>query len=198
MFPNSTWGKHYAVSAFIDRPGLASVVRIMAQDANTHLQFDPPTVQAAGPPLGAGQFLEFSTTENFVVSADQPILVAQFMYGEGTDSSAGDPAMVYEVPVEQYREDYTFLAPDTFTYSFVNIVSESGAPPMLDGATVTATPVAIGNSGLSVWATAITPGVHQVTTASTENFCGIKVYGTAQFTAYAYPGGLDLQVIVPQ
>lgn len=45
------------------------------------------------------------------------ILVAQFMYGGGADTDEGDPAMVYEVPVEQYRREYTFLAPATYAHT---------------------------------------------------------------------------------
>jgi hypothetical protein len=197
LFPDSAWGKRYAVSAFIDRPMIPSVVRIIARDDATRLTFDPPAVHPSGNTLGAHQVLQFETTSHFVVTSDKPVLVAQFMYGGGLQGGDGDPAMVYEVPTEQYRTQYTFLAPDTFSHSYINVVSASSRPPMLDQAPITAPAQPIGSSGLSAWTLEIQPGVHQITSVSSEEAFGIKVYGTAPFTGYAYPGGLDLQIIAP-
>jgi hypothetical protein len=101
------------------------------------------------------------------------------------------------VPVEQYRGEYTFLAPDTYTHTFVNVVGPNGATPTLDGMPVTATPATMGGSGLSVWSLPISPGVHRLGLPASGVAYGLKVYGTAVFTSYAYAGGLDLQVIAP-
>ncbi|MEI8254506.1 MAG: IgGFc-binding protein, partial [Deltaproteobacteria bacterium] len=163
LFPDATWGRRYAITAFRDRATTPSLVRILAQRDATHLTFDPPP---ATPPatttLGAHQFVEFALSDDTVVSADQPILVAQFMYGDGATGGEGDPAMVYEAPVEQYRNDYTFLAPDTYTHSFANVVGPNNTPPTLDGSVVTGTPRVIGASGLTAWSVPLTPGVHHL------------------------------------
>jgi hypothetical protein len=154
----------------------------------------------ASPPgltLAAGQFVEYTANADTVVTADQPILVAQYMYGQGGETAESDPAMVFEVPVEQYRAEYTFLAPDTYTHTFANIVGPNGAAPTLDGMPVTASATTMGGSGLSVWSLPITPGVHRLGLPASGVAYGLKVYGTAVFTSYAYAGGLDLQVIAP-
>jgi hypothetical protein len=197
LFPDNVWGREYAVTSFIDRPSTPSVVRIMALQANTQLTFDPPSAAPSTTNLGARQFVEFPMMNDFVVRANQPILVAQFMPGEGQDSDTGDPAMVFEVPTEQYRAQYTFLTPETFTHSFVNIVGPMGSPPTLDGAVVAVSPRAIGGSGRVVWSLEVMPGVHTLGLAGGSVAYGLKVYGTATYTGYAYPGGLDLQVITP-
>jgi hypothetical protein len=193
MIPTEAWGHRYAVTQFIDRPGLASAVRILAEHANTMLTFDPADVQAPTT-LHAGQVLDIATNEDFVVTASEPISVVQGMYG-GDTAQQGDPSLVLEVPTDQYRQDYTFLAPDTYTRSFVNIVGPSGMPPTFDGATVSAMESAIGGSGLSVWALEIMPGAHTI--RSNGQAYGVKVYAVARYTSYAYPGGLDLHFISP-
>jgi hypothetical protein len=171
----------------------------MALEGNTQLTFDPPTAVPMGTSttLAGRQFIEFQTTSDFVVTGSQPILVVQFMLGEGQDTDEGDPAMVYEVPIEQYRTQYTFLTPVSFTHSFVNIVGPTGVPPTLDGTVVSAMPRTIGSSGLAVWAVEVMPGVHTLGVSGSSMPYGVKVYGTALFTGYAYPGGLDLTVITP-
>ena len=42
-----------------------------------------------------------------------------------SSSSMGDPSQLLVVPTAQYRNDYVFLAPDTYRYDFITIVSES-------------------------------------------------------------------------
>lgn len=197
LFPNVTWGRRYAITMFRDRATQPTRVRIIAQRAATHLTFDPMPAAVTTTTLAAGQFVEFDAMADTVVTADQPILVAKYMFGGGAETAESDPAMVFEVPVEQYRAEYTFLAPDTYTHTFVNIVGPNGAPPSLDAAPVTATATPIGASGLSSWTVMITPGVHRLGTAGGGVAYGLQVYGTAVFTSYAYAGGLDLQIIAP-
>jgi hypothetical protein len=199
LFPDSTWGRRVVVTPFGDRPAVPSVVRILALQDGTTLAFDPPSVAPTTTVLSARKFVQFETNASFVVTANRPILVAQFMYGGGTDTDEGDPAMVYEVPVEQYRREYTFLTPATYTHNYANIVGPRGAPPWIDGAAVTAYERPVGQSGLSAWTVELPAGVHRLgsSTANGSLTYGIKVYGTATFTSYAYPGGLDLEVIEP-
>jgi hypothetical protein len=199
--PDETWGRRVAVTQFALHLPLPMVVRIAAQRDETHVDFDPPSVHE--PVTLAGRaYLEFQTTRDFVVTSSAPVLVATFMENDGAplDVTVGDPAMVFEVPVEQYRRDYAFLVPSTFERNFVNIVGPTNAPPMLDGAPPRADPRPVGVQGpqaLSVWSVPLGPGIHWVgTPAGTERYA-IKVYGGAWSTSYAYPGGMDLQVLPP-
>ena len=119
------------------------------------------------------------------------------MVGEnfsGTSVGAGDPALSIAIPKEQYRVAYTFLAPSTYTYNFVNVVSEAGANVTIDGVTIPSSEFfPIGGTGLSVARHQITGGAHSM--SGDKNF-GIVVYGYGEYTSYMYPGGLNLETVV--
>ncbi len=214
MFPTTTWGRTYAVSQFRDRSSTeSSLIRVIAQRDGVTLTFDGITAPAAcGRTLNQGQFCEFESAGNFKVSGSEPILVVEFMRGLGPNPMCqigidgtvpmspmcvGDPAMVLTVPVDQYRGDYNFLIPSTYQRNYVNVTAAPGAMIMLDGRAISGTAVPTGN-GLVTYFLDITPGSHSIRSANpvVERF-GIKVYGVASYTSYAYPGGLDLAPISP-
>jgi len=195
LLPNETWGREYVVSALRDRGATtASPVRIVSRvDGNT-LTFDPPEVHA-GVTLGAGQVLDLSTSRHFVVRGTGPLLPVQFMSGQGYDRRlAGDPAMVMEVPVEQYRTSYDFTVPSTYVSNFINVVTTAGGALEMDGQALRGSSSDVG--GFTVYTLPIAPGDHHLQSPSGQGI-GLKVYGVAPYTSYMYPGGLDLRRITP-
>jgi hypothetical protein len=135
--------------------------------------------------------------KDFVVKGSGKLLVVQYMLGgdyvdpanSGTPNSKGDPSMSIGIPSEQYRSTYTFLAPETYTNNFVNIVLPQGASVMLDGAPVSGSFTPIGSSGYGVLRKTIAGGAHSM---SSDTHFGIVVYGYGAYTSYMYPGGLNL------
>jgi hypothetical protein len=105
----------------------------------------------------------------------------------------GDPAMVTEVPVEQFRTAYDFLVPETYVRNFVNVVMRDGVQVTLDGMPLSGTSDAAG-TGYHVFFVPVSAGAHHIETTASDGF-GIKVYGVAPYTSYMYPGGLDLMRI---
>lgn len=218
LLPAATWGRRYAVTALRDRmnePREPSVVRVLSQADGNRLRFDgiaaPPACDIA---LGRGAFCEFSTSDNFVVTGERPILVTQFMVGLGEapicatipgmlppdrDECVGDPAMVTEVPVEQFRNRYDLLIPSTYRLNYVNVTTPVGAEVTLDGDALDAAhvrgPFPVG-AELEVRVVQVSAGAHTMATRDGRPF-GAKVYGVAAYTSYMYPGGLDLRPINP-
>ncbi len=218
LLPSATWGRRYAVTFLRERvadPQESSVVRIMSQADGNHLTFEgidaPATCTGV---LNRGEFCEFSTNQNFVVSGERPILVTQFMIGQGTsplcstmigvpppdrDECVGDPAMVLEVPVEQFRNRYDVLIPSTYRLNYVNVTTPTGAEVTLDGAPLDPAdvrgPYPVG-TGLEVRVVHVDAGAHTLATSDGRPF-GAKVYGVAAYTSYMYPGGLNLAPINP-
>ncbi|MBL8602290.1 MAG: IgGFc-binding protein [Myxococcales bacterium] len=197
LFPNETWGRDYFVSGLRDRGTTQSVIRIISQAANNTLTFDPPSVRAPAT-LGQGQVLEFATSDHFRVQGTQAFLVSQYMIGQGPatlgGSGAGDPAMVFEVPVQQYRTSYDFLVPSTYQSNFINVVAPMGTTLTMDDQPFRGSMSVV--SGYSIYTLPIQPGAHRIRAGGNQAF-GIKVYGIASYTSYMYPGGLDLQLITP-
>ncbi len=108
--------------------------------------------------------------------------------------AAGDPDFVFEVPTPQYRRDYNFVVPSTYTNSYINVVFQTGATLVLDGTTVATAGTAIPGTTWSVLRRSIAAGSHTINTPGSAGF-GLKVFGVALYTSYAYPGGLDLQTL---
>ncbi|MBL8603167.1 MAG: hypothetical protein JNK72_14685 [Myxococcales bacterium] len=197
LLPNETWGREYYVSGLRDRqPNLASVIRVVARTDNNRVTFDPPDV-APERTMFAGDVIEISTTRHFRIRGTGPLLVSQFMAGQGSGltASAGDPAMVLEVPIEQYRSQYDFFVPASYTQNFINVVTPIGSRPEMDGQPLRGSFEEV--AGYRVFTLPIAPGVHRLRAAAPDQAVGLKVYGIAPYTSYMYMGGLDLRMIAP-
>ena len=200
MIPAETLGTDYLVTF---PAALASesphVIRIVPLEAGTSIEFDPPSV-SAGATISPGDppFELAGVMEDFRVSADKPILVAQYMQGQDSvPSGSGDPSMSVAVPSEQFRDSYRFAASTTYDTNFVNVIAPTGATVTLDGDAIPASEFqAIGASGFSVARHELSRSDQFHEISSPQQF-GIVVYGYGRFTSFMYPGGLDLKRLQP-
>jgi hypothetical protein len=197
LLPDETWGRDYVVSALRDRgPGVPYVVRILSRTDDNAITFEPEDVHEPAT-LARGQLLQFQTNRHFRVRGSGAFLVTQFMIGQGPatgGTGAGDPAMVQEVPVPQYRDRYDFYVPSTYPQNFLNVVVPAGVALTLDDQPLRGSMESLG--GFNVLTLPITSGAHRLRSGVGQGV-GIKVYGIAPYTSYMYPGGLDLQLITP-
>ncbi len=200
MFPVETLSTKYLVSAPY-LPGLSGpkqqITRIVATQANTTLNFDPPPQGVVNPVTlnNAGDVYEIAQRpEDFLVTANHKILVAHFMEGQDAGGGSGDPAYTLAVATDQYRTSYVFHAPTNYESNFVNITAPDGVTVTLDGTPVTGfTPV--GATGFSIARVPLSNGANGNHNATSSEPFGISVYGYGQYTSYWYPGGLDLATI---
>ncbi|HEU4611562.1 MAG TPA: IgGFc-binding protein [Kofleriaceae bacterium] len=201
MFPVDTLGTQYVINApaVTSLPnGKVQFVRVIATGANTTLTYDPPQASAPTTIAQPGDFIEIQGNLNsFRITADQKVLVAQYMEGQDAGGGTGDPAMTLAVPVEQFRTEYLFHAPTNYESNYVDVTAPVGATVMLDGAPLVFAPIGTTGYALSrVYPLGAGPnndGNHQI--QGTMAF-GITVYGYGQYTSYWYPGGLDLNTII--
>ncbi len=77
LFPVSAWGKTYIASKLKPRGKEKDVWRVLASTDGTVVQTNPP--QAPIPTLNQGQWFEFESDQDFVIVANKPIQVGQFM-----------------------------------------------------------------------------------------------------------------------
>ncbi len=177
-------------------------VRIVATEPDTTLEWDPPSVRLApGDVLpthidDAGEFITVGYAyfrESVRLKTSHKVLIAEYMVGAQT-AFIGDPAMAVGIPVEQYRNHYSFHAPLSYQTNYVNVVAPLTAQVFLDGSTVPLSGFeAIGESGFGLLRVKLDnsgDGTHRI--EGSKPF-GIEVYGYGQFTSYWYPGGLDLK-----
>jgi hypothetical protein len=226
VLPSEVIGKKYIVVPPTTPSGAAvgHVVRLYGDVDGTHLTYPegkpvgaPDTINAGEvvqiPPI-VGQSACFTLpghcmlADPFIVEADQPFAVASFMVGgtlqmPGTDPTntnvQGDPSMTMEVTPEQFRKDYTFLAPADYLENFADILVPKGAMVVLDGAPLAQAPTPIGSGAwgfIRARLTAGNGGVHTLSTTSASGL-GLQVEGFGYATSYYYPGGLNLNRISP-
>lgn len=218
LFPTQILGNDYVVSY---PAAVASqsphVVRIAAVEKNTKVRFEPALHEAItlGPEdkpfeLRIGDYMrgtgETRGTEmppvDVRVSADKPILIAQYMQGQySVPSGAGDPSMALAVPTAQYRREYTFTASTTYDSNFINVIAPIGTQIMLDGQLLSGEAHDVGETDYQVLRARLPTtgsGVHRI---RADDPFGLVVYGYGRYTSYMYPGGLDLEritVVGPQ
>jgi hypothetical protein len=206
LFPNETLGDHYFVARTMPQhrgTPEPNVVRVLSNRDSNMITFTPANVH---PPvmLDRGEFVEFEHLADFEVQGSGPFAVAQYLVGQDyfEDSDpfgplgVGDPDMVLEVPVAQWRTSYEFLTPDTYTTSFVNVVAQHGASILIDGRDLGTPTAQVGAYDVYRIDLSTSTGAHRIGCINGMTF-SIKVYGFGSYTSYMYPGGLDLAPISP-
>jgi hypothetical protein len=204
LYPVTAWGTEYVCARSMPRGSEMDVWRVLASQPGTVVSLTPSVAEV--PSLDAGEWFEFQTSEDFLLSASNPVLVGQFLAAEHApipdrqpgDAGTGDPAFILAVPTRQLRDTYVFLAPNKYEDDFVSIAAPAGTPVHLDGVEVTTMDPA--SSQLQVNDIAGTPwralrvrindGFHVL---SCPSGCSVMVHGYDQYVSYGYPGGLNLE-----
>lgn len=198
MVPLDNWGQKVIVAQ--TQPQIAgepNVFRVVSGSDGNSITFDPPV--HAPVTLGKGQYLELVAQGAFQASGSGRVAVAQYMVGQNylgagnaMTATVGDPAFGLGVNVEQMRNSYDFLTPDTYTRSYVNLVAPAGTTARLDGATAAGAWSAIGGTGYAFLRVPLSAGAHH---ATSDSRFAITVNGVAPYTAYLYVGGQDFNDI---
>jgi hypothetical protein len=215
MLPLSAWGSSYVVTAAAPNSGSAEDkvrVRIVGSFDGTKLSYSPAPPPGAPATIDAYQTVAFTADSSFVVSADQPFSVFEFLLSNAVvtvdptpDDDAdngtwpGDPAMILVPPSAQYQSKYVFLVPKEYAANFVTIVRPAGAGVTLDGADVTADAAwdPVGMHDDTSWERghfAVAGGPHTVEAAD-EAKIGIIVVGYDTAVSFGYAGGSGVEFI---
>ncbi len=185
---DESWGKKVVVSPLADGP--TSVIRILAQSANTQLTFSPETFYPTQT-LGDTEFVEIALTEAVMIEASEPILVGQYI--ESSNGAAQSPSLTFVAPTEQYRTSYSLYVPLSHpNESHLQIIGPANAAPVVDEVPVSEQPVAIEATDYVAWTVQVGAGRHTVTASMPV---GIETFGVENATTYIYPGGADYERI---
>jgi PKD repeat protein len=156
--------------------------------------------------LNRGQFYEFmlNADEPSLIESDHPVLLAQYSNSNDVDHPAylppgetwdGDPSMLIVSPVDQTREEVTFVAYDTpeiYQKFYVNIVTRDNSVNqiLLDDQPVDF--ISLPNSGYSYAQVKISIGNHNlISTEAGKGFIAY-VYGFGGVESYGYSVGFNL------
>jgi len=161
--------------------------------------------------LAPGEFHEFFANTGFVVDADGPLHVAQFITA-GSDiaypiAGAGDPSLLFFPSVEQRRGVYVFATGEGFQSNWAVVSLPQNTPVKIDGKDLTSEctgPLVDGTlDGINYesWTCRIADGAHIVHSGDTPETAdypiAVSVYGYYDVGSYAYTAGSDLRKINP-
>ena len=174
-----------------------TTVTIAANPAVTGLP-NTPTM------LDRGQKLEFyaggtsAHPGDFLVSADKPIALLNYMTGYGNlpfADQTGDPAVVQLSPVEQFLPVYVVVVPDKWEIDQLVITRQTGQPVELDGMPLNDVAFVPVGPDHEVGRFVVADGVHQL-----EGPVGfsVVVVGHDYADSYAYLGGSGTGIINPR
>lgn len=100
VFPQETWGKQYLTAPFSNSAVSSSlmqcVYKVMVTDPTTIVKVNG--IKQTG--LIANKYYKFASSTADYITADKPVMVAQYM-GGGCLTGDGDPEMVYLSPLSQ-------------------------------------------------------------------------------------------------
>jgi hypothetical protein len=148
--------------------------------------------------LQPGEVRDTWTQKDIIVSSSEPIVVAQFLIGEGyvEPQPKGDPSFTIFPAVEQARSEYVFLSPSGWKENWVVIGGEKDVEVTIDGAVPTdCTTHTLGNLEGKDYEARRCPlaiGVHRL---SGNKPFQIMAYGYADADAYSFAGGSNIRKI---
>ena len=190
----SYWGMEYSfIPLSLRHKG--DTVRIVAAYDNTVVRINEKIITT----LDKGEFLDDIIEEPSQISANHPILVAQFSNGETYDRNerggdrVGDPFMMLLTAQRSFVKEYTFTTTQrNIQYNFANIaINQNGADSLLlNGVAIdTSSFTLIPNTSMLAGSIELNEGAHVI---SADIPFGLYIYGFGDWESYGYQGGLKL------
>jgi len=199
--PIVSWGRKFVAVPLKSRA--KDTYRILASSDQTNVRItNKPLVV-----IERGKFYEFMLNEDepSMIESDKPIMLAQFSNSNDVDrppgvpqaSWDGDPAMMIVSPVDQTREEVTFVAydlPEINQKFFVNIITSDSSVGQIQLDNGSIPFLTIPKTGYSYAQVKIAQGNHNL--ISTEPGKGFiaYVYGFGGVESYGYGVGFNLNV----
>jgi hypothetical protein len=130
LFPDQAWGMKYLTAPFSRASGSTlqpstfqtSVYKVVVKDPSTVVKRNGVTLSG----LINNKYYQFNSNTADYITADKPVMVAQFMAGQGTacNAGSGDPEMIVISPVEQAAKQVNFYrnTREAITTNYVTLV----------------------------------------------------------------------------
>lgn len=191
-----SWGRQFFVGTLAARS--SAVVRVLASVDNTQV-FENGRLVAT---LRAGDFYENADQrEHTLITASEPVLVAQFSKGFDNGDNVGDPMMIVVAPTEQFLSAYRFATPVRGSWRhYVNLITPTHTIDSLrlDGQRVDPKRFrTFGLSRYSIGQIEVSYGTHTI--EGPEPF-GLYSYGFGYddmaYDAYGNGGGQSVEIVV--
>ncbi len=189
MPPVESWGNEFVSAPTIVNPSDYDRYRILSASDNNDVVIRTPGGILPGSILNAGDFMELQTGLPLYITADEPIMVGQYLVGaDCTSNPFGDPSYLILNSVKQLRDTVIMFnsSLEDISENYISIItltSEQDAV-QLDGVPVTGWQEI---DDYSYVVERVASGSHIVTSTG----CGViaSAFGLGQMESYAYGGG---------
>ena len=201
MFPLESIGKQFVITRSPIRSTGSykepDVLRFVGAAATA-------TVTTSLPPpfdsftIAPGEVKDTWADGDITVSATEPVLIGQLLVSQGYVDGAykGDPSLTVFPPVEQYRSEYVFLTPGSWTENWVVLAAQVGSNISIDGGSpagcVVASAGSVNGASYEARRCPLNEGVHSL---SGDKPFGVVAYGYGSAGSYAFAGGADVKKI---
>lgn len=199
--PIASWGRKFVAVPLKSRA--KDTYRILASVDQTNVKIANKSLEV----LNRGEFYEFMLNEDepSLIECDQPVLFVQYSNSNDVDRPPGvpqtawdgDPSMMVISPVDQTREEVTFVAydlPEINQKFYVNIVTRDNSVGqiLLDNSSIPFK--SIPNTGYSYAQMKIVQGNHYLKSTEAGKGFIAYVYGFGGVESYGYGVGFNLDV----
>lgn len=203
VLPMTSLGKTFAIAHSPFRNGSGprepDLVRVMGAAATTVVTTNLPSPNATFT-LAPGELKEIWSARDFTLTATEPLYVSQLLVSQLTCSRViGDPSLTSAIPNDQFRSDYLFLMPPSWTENYVVLTVPEGTEDRIrvDGSPLPATcdSATIGAIGATTYLAFRCPfnqGPHKATGVAAF---GLMAYGYGQAGSYALVAGANVKSI---
>ena len=197
VYPTASWGKDYITVPLSNRN--YDVFRIILSTPNTNVTLNGQVLSQSQ--FTNGFYYTFSSSTPNIITADQPIQVAQYAVSQGNTPTCGnittdigDPEMIFLTPLEQTLSHVTLFSASNYKIlnSYINVLIPSTATSSftLDGQPYTSFTSVPNNSLYAYAQIAVANGPHTI--SANTGFNAIA-YGFGVHESYGYAAGANLQ-----
>ena len=203
VLPMTSLGKTFAIAHSPYRNGAApkepDLVRLLGAAATTVVNTNLPSPNDTFT-LAPGALREIWSARDFTIVATEPLYVSQLLVSQAIcGRTIGDPSLTSAIPNDQYRSDYLFLMPPSWSENYVVLTVPAGteAAIRVDGAALpaTCTSATVGTIGTTSYLAFRCPfneGPHKATGSAPF---GLMAYGYGNAGSYALAAGANVKAI---
>ncbi|SDT39673.1 gliding motility-associated C-terminal domain-containing protein [Mucilaginibacter mallensis] len=199
VYPTASWGKNYITVPLKNRD--FDIIRVILSNPATNVTINGQ-LMAPGSFIN-GLYYEFNSSQPNIITADEPIQVAQYAVSQGNTNTTtcdndpadiGDPEMIYLTPLEQTLDHVTLFSTSNYLIlaSYINVLIKTDAASSfkLDGQPYNQFSVVPNNNLYSYAQISVSNGTHNI--SASDGFNAIA-YGFGEHESYGYAAGANLQ-----
>ena len=206
--PSLTWGRQFYVASSQGKSAGEQYKLITSSPTTTVVCYCYSSGESVSQIFsttlnGTGSSYEFNLAQDMFCSvrANSPVLLVQFAIGASREPSEyGDPFMMMIPPVEQYRNNYTFVTQSGFQNAVTIIVASqflNTADVVLNGSSISSaawTQIYCSTETVCAYGTRISlsVGSNFIYHRNPTTRLGTFVYGFSRHVSYGYPAGMQL------